>query len=51
METNEYRVTHTFQSEVEDTFTIYNKETHEVITEKFPRSMGLTCEDVMSYYA
>ena len=45
-----YKVTHTNQSNTEDTFTVYNKETHEVIYDIFPRTMGLTCEDVLGYY-
>jgi hypothetical protein len=50
METNAYRITHQRQTETEDIFTVYNKETHETAYENFPRSMELTEVDVLSYY-
>lgn len=45
-----YLAEHTRQTEVEDHFSVYNNETGETIYEKFPRSMELTCDDVLSYY-
>ena len=50
MENDKYRIIHVRQTEIEDIFSVYNKETHETDYERFPRTMGLTCEDVLSYY-
>jgi hypothetical protein len=45
-----YSVTHIRQTEVEDIFRVFNRQTGEVTYEKFPRTMEQTCENVLSYY-
>ena len=38
------------QNEVEDIFRVTNKKTGEVSYDRFPRSMYMTCDDVLEYY-
>lgn len=38
------------QTEVQDIFKITNKATGEESYDKFPRTMYMTCDDVLEYY-
>lgn len=53
-EMTKIQVTHVRQSEKEDVFNVTTTENHGQVVDQFtvtfPRSMGLTCEDVLSYY-
>jgi hypothetical protein len=51
---NVYKVEKVRQTEVEDIFKVSEILPHgqngEIIFEKFPRTMELSCEDVLAYY-
>jgi hypothetical protein len=49
-ENEQYIVRKIQQNEVQDIFEVTNKETQEITYDKFPRSMEMTCDDVLEYY-
>lgn len=48
-ENEKWNVKHIRQSEVQDIFEITNKLTGESEYDKYSRSMGQTCENILSY--
>ena len=48
-ENNRYIVTHILQTEKEDHYSIYDKQTKETTYDKYPRTMYQTEENILCY--